>query len=202
MKVKYRIISYDDYINPTLKIESDIELDNDMPFDKAIEYIVGLYNKDYLNKQIYVKDLCEMTWCKYFDMDFIFRRMGYDSYHYKWLKSSLRDVDISFDLFSNTLEIIIDGPGIGGIVDRIEGMDFIIHTNEKDKHMNNPHVHVKYGGEELFIYIKDGSIKDNKSFKNKKKTKIAINYVKSNKRELLKAWNKITDSDLNIDIYF
>ena len=202
MKIKYRIISYKDYINPVEKTSGEIFLDNKMKFYDAIDYIVSLYNKEYLNRQIYVKNLCEMTWGKYFSMDFVFKKMGYDSYHYRWLKSSLIDVQLSFNLFFNVIEIIIDGPGIGGIVNRIEGMDFIIHTNEKDKHMNNPHVHVKYENEELFIYIKDGSVKDNKSFKNRKKTKIAIDYIQSNKRELLEAWNRITDSNLNIDINF
>ena len=202
MLIKYKIISYDDYVNPIEKVNSELVLDDNMYFDNAINYIVELYNKDYLNKQIYVKDLCEYTWLKYFNYDFIMKEMNIDSYHYKWLHNKLKDVQTSFNLFNNIIEIIIDGPGIGKLIDELEGIQFIIHSNEKDKHKYNPHIHAKYNEEELFIYIKDASLLNDKGFKNKKKTKIAINYVKNNKRMLLESWNKITDSNLNIDVYF
>lgn len=202
MLVKYRIVSYDDYENPIEKIKSSVELDDNMCFDDAINYIVESYDKSYLKKQIYVEDLCEKTWLNFFDYDFLFRRMGIDSFHYKWLHNKLKDIDISFNLFSDEITIVIDGPGIGGLIEEVEGIQFIIHSNEKDKHKYNPHVHVKYGNEELFIYIKDGMVLNNASFKNRKKTKIAINYVLEHKKKLLESWNKITNSNLNIDVYF
>lgn len=173
-----------------------------MYFDDAIDYIVGLYDASYLSKQIYIEDLCEKTWLKFFDYDFIFRRMKIDSFHYRWLHNTLKDINKSFNLFNDEITIVIDGPGIGGLIEKIEGIEFIIHSNEKDKHKNNPHVHAKYCNEELFIYIKDGKVLNNNSFKSKKKTKKAIDYVLNHKKELLESWNKITDSNLNIDVYF
>ena len=197
-KIKYKIISYDNYEDPVVKIESEIDLLDTIYFDEAIDYIVGQYDKSYLQRQIYVQDLCEMTWCKFFDLDFIINKMELDSYHYKWLHERLCDVQQSFGLLDNELEIVIDGPGIGRNVDSFEGIDIIIKTAESG-HDNNPHVHAEYSGEELWIYIATGEVRDNKSFKSPSKTKKAINYVKENRKFLLDKWNKITNSNLTID---
>lgn len=202
MLVKYKITSYDDFVNPTIKKVDSIEVDENMYFNDLIDTIVGNYNKDYLNKQIYVEDLVELTWLKYFDYDFIFKRMECDSFHYKWLNNKLSKIQKSFNLFDNQINIVIEGPGIGRNIDNIEGISFIIHSNELDRHASFPHVHAEYSGEEIFIYIKDAKLLDNKGFKNKKKTKVAIAYVEDHKEELLRMWNLITGDTINIDVAF
>ncbi len=202
MLVKYKITSYDDFVNPTIKIVDSIEVDNDMYFNDLINMIVGNYNEDYLRKQIYVENLVELTWLKYFDYDFIFNRMECDSFHYKWLNHKLIDIQRLFNLFDNEINIVIEGPGIGRNIDEKEGINFIIHGNELERHKAFPHVHAEYSGEEIFIYIKDAKLLNNKGFKNKKKTKIAVTYVKDHKKDLLKAWNLVTGDNINIDILF
>lgn len=202
MLVKYKITSYDDFINPIIKKVDSIEVDDNMYFNDLVNTIVGNYNKDYLNKQIYVENLVELTWLKYFDYDFIFNRMECDSFHYKWLNNKLCDIQKLFNLFDNEINIVIEGPGIGRNIDNIEGINFIIHSNELDKHAAFPHVHAEYSGEKKFIYIKGAKLLNNQGFKNKKKTKIAIDYVKAHETQLLKAWNLITGDNINIDIWF
>ena len=119
MLIEYKLVSYDDYVNPITKINGEIELDDNMYFDDAIDYIVGLYDASYLSKQIYIEDLCEKTWLKFFDYDFIFRRMKIDSFHYRWLHNTLKDINKSFNLFNDEITIVIDGPGIGGLIEKI-----------------------------------------------------------------------------------
>ncbi len=113
MLVKYKITSYDDFVNPTIKLVDSIKVDDNMYFNDLINMIVGNYNEDYLRKQIYVENLVELTWLKYFDYDFIFNRMEYDSFHYKWLNHRLIDIQRLFNLFDNEINIVLEGPGIG-----------------------------------------------------------------------------------------
>lgn len=126
--------------------------------------------------------------------------MNVDDFHYSWLNYNIYDIQQSFNLFDEYIDIIIDGPGIGRTIGEFEGIKFIIHSDEKDKHGNNPHIHAKYQDEELFIYLKDATILNDKSFKNPKKTKAAIRFVLDNQKELLDSWNKIMESNLSIDV--
>lgn len=65
MLIKYRIISYDDYINPTLKKEDTMEYDNEILFPDLIKDLIISYNPSYISKQyiliIYVKILGKNT---------------------------------------------------------------------------------------------------------------------------------------------
>lgn len=202
MIIKYKITSYDDYINPIEKINSKITIPDKTNFIEAINIIISNYNKTYLTKQIYIEDLVEKTWGKYLDNNYTFNHMKIDSYHYKWLNYTLKDIQKVFKLFNETINIVIEGPGIGRELYRTEGIKFIIHSDEKNNHEKYPHIHAEYSGEKIFIYIKDSSLLNNKGFKNKKKTKIAIDYVNSNKEYLLKQWNLIigTNIDVNIEV--
>lgn len=71
---------------------------------------------------------------------------------------------------------------------RLDGLIFFFHTNE-DNHKFNPHIHVLYNEEEISIYLKDFDIIG--SFKNKKKQKIALQYVMNNSKLMLEEWNKL-----------
>lgn len=70
---------------------------------------------------------------------------------------------------------------------RIDGMVFFFHTSETP-HKNFPHIHIKYSGEEMLIYLE--SLKAIDKIANGKK-KRAIEYVTKNKERLLQEWNKI-----------
>ncbi len=72
-----------------------------------------------------------------------------------------------------------------------DGIVFFFHTNEKN-HMYQPHVHASYSGKTISISLNDYTITGD--FKNPKKTKTAINYVKENIDDLLQAWEKWTNA--------
>ncbi len=199
MRIKYKIISYDDFINPTEKICSEVNLNKNVLFVEAINEIVASYNKDYLTKQIYVENLCELTWGKYLDENFIINNMQIDSYHYKWLNYSLVDIQNLFHLFDNEINIIIEGPGTGGRIDSVEGINFTINTKEKG-HEHLPHIHAEYSGEEIRISLINCEILDGKGFKNNNKTKKAIAYVEENREMLLDKWTLLTG--FNIPLKF
>ena len=89
-----------------------------------------------------------------------------------------------------TINIIIDAPGQGGYVGEQNGIKFVIHSNEKDRHEHEPHIHCIYAGEEMRVRIDTLEImKKDKELKNKKKVKIAIKWIKENQKELLKYYN-------------
>ncbi len=73
--------------------------------------------------------------------------------------------------------------------DEVDGITFFFHTNEKN-HIYQPHIHVSYSGKTISISLKDYTITGD--FKNPKKIKTAINYVKENIDDLLQAWEKWT----------
>lgn len=72
-----------------------------------------------------------------------------------------------------------------------DGIVFFFHTNEKN-HMYQPHVHASYSGKTISISLNDYTITGD--FKNPKKIKTAINYVKENIDDLLQAWEKWTNA--------
>lgn len=73
--------------------------------------------------------------------------------------------------------------------DEIDGIMFFFHPGEKS-HQSYPHVHASYSGETISISLTNFHLTGH--FKNRKKTKIAIEYVKENQDALLLAWSKTT----------
>jgi hypothetical protein len=71
---------------------------------------------------------------------------------------------------------------------RFSGIVFFFHTAENG-HLYNPHIHAKCSEEEISIYLKDYRIIG--SFKNKKKQRTAIDYVKTHSDEIKSEWNRI-----------
>ncbi len=71
---------------------------------------------------------------------------------------------------------------------RQDGLVFFFQTSEKC-HLFFPHVHVEYSGETIQIALSDYHCEG--SFKNPSKQKQAVKYVKKNKKNLLKEWNRI-----------
>ncbi len=198
MKIPYKITRYFDYITPTEVGIYEINIDNNITFCELIDIIKNNHINDKGFYQIYIENLVEKTWGSIFKEELI-DEMGIDSYHYKWLNHSIEEINKMFNLFKEPINIIIDGPGIGKLMGEEEGIRFIIHSDEKDKHANNPHVHCEYSGETIFVYLKTLEILNNKGVKNKKKTKIALKWIDYHKEELLSYWNQVVSSNANID---
>lgn len=68
------------------------------------------------------------------------------------------------------------------------GIVYFFHTSEKT-HKYNPHIHAKYGGDEISIYFNDLKVIGN--FRSYKKEKVAKKYVEEHIDELSNEWNKI-----------
>ena len=78
--------------------------------------------------------------------------------------------------------------GIGGGLDKEDGISFFYHTKEL-RHV--PHIHAEYQGEKISIEILTQKVKG--KFKNKKKQKKAVQYVIKNQELLLEIYNNKTN---------
>lgn len=195
MTINYKITIYD--VEGNIRVIDNLsdEFDSNEMFPDVIESIVDKNNIDHF--QIYVEDLKINTWDKILPAD-LSSQLEYDDYHYKWLNYTLRDVQDAFHLFDNVINIVIDGPGIGRYLGEMQGIKFYINNNEKDRHQFEPHVHCEYAGEEMRIRIDELTImKKDKPFKNTKKVKVALKWVKEHQRSLLKFYNEFAINNSN-----
>lgn len=195
MTINYKITIYD--VEGNIRVIDNLsdEFDSNEMFPDVIESIVDKNNVDHF--QIYVEDLKTNTWDKVLPED-LSSQLEYDDYHYKWLNYTLRDVQDAFHLFDNVINIVIDGPGIGRYLGEKQGIKFFINNNEKDRHQFEPHVHCEYAGEEMRIRIDELTImKKDKPFKNAKKVKIALKWIKEHQRSLLKFYNEFAINNSN-----
>lgn len=101
---------------------------------------------------------------------------------------------LAFIGYPQTINLIymIGIPGGLGIDDK-NGIYYFYHTNEKG---HVPHIHARYQGEEISIEILTLNVRG--QLKNKKKQKEIIEYVKCNKKKLLKDYNLKTNG-IHID---
>lgn len=101
---------------------------------------------------------------------------------------------LAFAGYPQTVELVyvIGIPGGLGIDDK-NGIYYFYHTNEKG---HVPHIHARYQGEEISIEILTLNVRG--QLKNKKKQKEIIEYVKCNKKKLLKDYNLKTNG-IHID---
>ena len=74
---------------------------------------------------------------------------------------------------------------IRGQVGRINGISFIVHSNEQNHSI--PHIHAKYGEYEISVAIITGEILAGNL--PKKNRKIAVDWVLNHKKQLLSDWN-------------
>lgn len=195
MTINYKITIYD--VEGNIRVINNLsdEFDSNEMFPDVIESIVDKNNIDHF--QIYVEDLKTNTWDKVLPDD-LSSQLEYDDYHYKWLNYTLRDVQDAFHLFDNVINIVIDGPGIGRYLGEMQGIRFYINNNEKDRHQFEPHVHCEYAGEEMRIRIDELTImKKDKPFKNAKKVKVALKWIKEHQRSLLKFYNEFAINNSN-----
>ena len=195
MTINYKITIYDVEGNIRVIDNLNDEFDSNGMFPDVIESIVDKNNIDHF--QIYVEDLKTNTWDKVLPDD-LSSQLQHDDYHYKWLNYTLKDVQDAFHLFDNVINIVIDGPGIGRYLGEMQGIKFYINNNEKDRHQFEPHVHCEYAGEEMRIRIDELTImKKDKPFKNTKKVKVALKWVKEHQRSLLKFYNEFAINNSN-----
>lgn len=195
MTINYKITIYDVEGNIRVLDNLSDEFDSNEMFPDVIESIVDKNNIDHF--QIYVEGLKTNTWDKVLPED-LSSQLEYDDYHYKWLNYTLRDVQDAFNLFDNVINIVIDGPGIGRYLGEMQGIKFYINNNEKDRHQFEPHVHCEYAGEEMRIRIDELTImKKDKPFKNAKKVKVALKWIKEHQSSLLKFYNEFAINNSN-----
>ena len=196
ININYKITIYDLECNIKVIDNLTASYSSDTLFPIMIDDLVKKNNIPHF--QIYVENLKTNTWEKILGEQLASYCAG-DDYHYKWLNYKLSDIEATFKLFDQVINIVIDGPGIGGLIGEDEGIKFIIKNNEKDRHEFEPHVHCKYSGEEMRIRIDTLQImKDDKEFKNKRKTKIALEWVKENQQALLNYYNSFAIKGNNI----
>ena len=72
-------------------------------------------------------------------------------------------------------------------IERKNGIIYYFQTTEKC-HEFNPHIHAKYQGEKVSVYLK--TLKIDGKMKNKKKLKEIVGYVMKHREELLEKWKK------------
>ncbi|MBR3781379.1 MAG: DUF4160 domain-containing protein [Clostridia bacterium] len=74
---------------------------------------------------------------------------------------------------------------IRGRIGKVNGISFIVHTNEKNHTL--PHIHAVYGEYNISIEISTGKVLDGNL--PRKNQKIAIAWVLKNKENLLNTWS-------------
>ena len=85
--------------------------------------------------------------------------------------------------------------GFGKTVGEENGIKYYFHNNEKNIHIDSPHIHCSYSGETIRISLTNGKVLDNQHFKSPAKTRQAVNYVKDHKNELFEFWLNVVDKD-------
>lgn len=104
------------------------------------------------------------------------------------LQTTLYKLESQFNISTITLNVVINGGGIGGGVGSDNGLYFYFHTRE-DVH-NIPHIHVSYSGETISVNLETLELFTN-PFKNKKKTKDALQIIMKHQGQLINYWNKV-----------
>lgn len=182
MNIKYNII-----INKNGKIKKIENLEGSFRRDILLPNMIKkIINKNKIESgYVHVDKLMSNTWGKIFSEDLLFYMDGRD-YYYEWLNYRIDDIQEKFHLFDYAINVVCDDGGYGGYVGGTEGIKFYIHSNEKDRHEYEPHVHCRYAGEEMRVRIDTLEImKNDKSFTNKNKTKKAIKWIQQFQNELL-----------------
>lgn len=154
-----------------------VEIYHEYSEDEETKKSIGLHSHDIL---IYDANL--------FDINYSFKNLEFEPNVYEYENYKLKDLEKQFSISKKQLTLYIDPP-IGGDVGRCRGIHFFFHTNEKDIH-HKPHIHCKCGGEEFRIDLLSLKLLD-KPFKNKKRTKLAIDLIRINQSEFIKYWNEV-----------
>ncbi len=84
------------------------------------------------------------------------------------------------------------------VIDRHDGMSFIIHANEDCGH-NKGHVHIKSSGAEIEVDLQDFRVLNASGKISKHKIKVAQEFVKNNQKMFIKHWNEFSNG-INIPL--
>lgn len=79
--------------------------------------------------------------------------------------------------------------------DEIDGIVILFHM-EEHTHLNFPHVHALYAGEEIVVSLIDFQVIGR--FKTRKKIRTAVKYIQDNIDNLRKEWERIQNSQLSV----
>ena len=176
-------VMYNQFQENETEICYDIKeyIDSNMTLKEAIDYIYNLYS---------IKLYKEQEKHRYSNLpEFIFgcfKSISFDYNEDDIMNTKIGVLEEYFKISERILSLhYVDG--IGGTLGEREGLKFILHTREKDLH-NTPHIHCEYSGEEFRVNLYTLEIMD-KSFKSRKKTKLAMDVVSRNKDEFIRIWN-------------
>lgn len=78
------------------------------------------------------------------------------------------------------------------VVARVDGMRFVIHSNENCGH-NKGHVHIESSGAEIEIDIQNFQVLNASGKISKHKIKVAQEFVKNNQQMFIDNWNEFSN---------
>lgn len=99
----------------------------------------------------------------------------------EWIMKRLQEPTDIVDFINQVFELY----ELRGRVGRINGISFIVHSNEQNHTI--PHIHAKYGEYEISVAIMTGEILAGNL--PKKNRKIAVDWVLNHQNRLLSDWN-------------
>ena len=192
-KIKFNFVieayNCENYNNPKIFQVSHLYdgsiLFKDMLLDLYKKYSQDKYKNNLIKKSQYSALVLDAN---LFNINYSFVGMISEPSIYKYDNVSLFELEKQFNISNKTFNIMLD-PGIGDRVGICRGIHFFFHTNEKDIH-HVPHIHCKCGNEEFRVNLNSLEILD-KRFKSRKRTKLAIEIIKTNQEELIKYWNNV-----------
>jgi len=190
-KLKFKVIVYEyveDRINKKIYYYEE-KYDDNIKLGKIVDNICEKFDKNNEIHRPTIMGLNCLLWSKYFknvnyEGNLVDERTSIEYFKYK-----IGDLCKQFEIAKQEIVILINPP-IGGVVGRKNGIHYFFHTNESDLH-HKPHIHVKSGDIIFRIGLEDLKILDSKTFKNPKKTKMAVEMVRINQKGLINYWNKV-----------
>lgn len=184
INLNFKITTIDLNLGREITIAENIQMSfsDDIKFSEVIKIIKEKYGA----KRIFLEFISRILWSEFFDQE-ICQQINNDEF----LNLSLKELEKQFLVSNKILYIIVDPEGIGASIACVEGIKIFFHVNEKDLH-HTPHIHCAYSGEEFRVnLINNLPMKNDKTFKNKRKTETAINFIRNHNSELLNYWHRV-----------
>lgn len=202
--IYFKVITYK-YVNTKIKEIVNYHrnsYDDKIKLQEILNDLIDIYDKSSSTHSALIYDFETILWGKYFtNMNkegcLLDERITENYYEY-----SIGSLCSQFDIENKELEVWINPP-IGGYVGRNRGIHFFFHTNEKDIH-HTPHIHIKSGEIEFRVNLETLQVLDKKTFKSKAKTKLALQMIRLNQKELINYWNAvvINGETIKFKMYF
>ena len=189
IKLKFQIDSYWDSDQGRIftRYKKTIEFEDSCTFGDVLLYIYKNYSIDEFSDVDSDDYSIVNTTFDLFSIEYKFKGLELERENINYDNVPLYLLDKQFSISKHRICLMLD-PGIGDYVGQYRGLHFFFHKNEKEIH-HKPHIHCKYGDEELRIDIVNNIILD-KPFKNNKYNKIALKCVAANRKSFLNYWNR------------